>query len=131
MALEQLTAETGGGSKPDSLPINDGRCCRTDSDDAELSDVDDTASRRTNRGKRYSSQHRGKDHENMVDVRETEEQQDVVKRAKAGCPECIEHGKQKVLDDSLIEELQNRLVLAGNQATHLIDNARLLERHTY
>ena len=50
-------------------------------------------------------------------------------RAEAGCPECTEHEKQKVLDNALIGELQNRLVLAGNQAKHLADNARLLEHH--
>ena len=65
----------------------------------------------------------------MVDIWETEEQQDVVKRVKACCPECNEREKRKVLDNTLIEELQNRLVLAGNQAIHLIDNARLRERH--
>ena len=102
---------------------------RTESDDAELSDVNDTVDQRTTRGKRYSSQHRGKYCENMVDIGETEEQQDFVKRAKAGCSDCVVRGKQKVSDDSLIGELQNRLVLAGNQAKHLIDNARLLERH--
>ena len=56
----------------------------------------------------------------MVDIGETKEQQDVAKRAKAGCPECTEHEKQKVLDNALIGELQNRLVLAGNQAKHLL-----------
>ena len=129
VALEQLIAETGEGSRPDSLLINDGRLCRIDSNDAEPSDVVDTVNLRINRGRRDSSQHRGEDDENMVDIGETEEQQDVAKRAKAGCPECIEREKQKVLDNAPIEELQNRLVLAGNQAIHLIDNARLLERH--
>ena len=128
VALEQLIAEAGDGSRPDPLPINVGRFCRIGSNDAEFSDVVDAANLRTSRGKRDRSQHRGKDHENMVDIGETEEQQDVVKRVKAGCPECIEREKQKVLDNTLNEELPNRLVLACNQATHLIDNARLLER---
>ena len=33
VALEQLIAETGDGSRPDSLPINDGRFCRIDSNE--------------------------------------------------------------------------------------------------
>ena len=52
-----------------------------------------------------------------------------MKRAKPGCPDCAERDKQKVLDDSLVRELSNRLGLAGEQAKHLIDNGRLLERH--
>ena len=36
---------------------------------------------------------------------------------------------KKVLDDSLIRELNTRLELAGKQAKHLIDNVRLHERH--
>ena len=52
-----------------------------------------------------------------------------MKRAKAGCPDCADREKQKVLDDSLIKELNNRLGLAGKQAKHLIDNVQLHERH--
>ena len=83
----------------------------------------------TYRGKRDSSQHRGEDHENMIDTGETEEVQDVVKRAKPGCPDCAEHNKQKIKDDSLIRDLNKRLDLAGKQAKHLIDHAALLDRH--
>ena len=95
LALEHLIAESRGGLTTNPLPTNDGMPRRIESDDAELSDVDDTVDQRTIRGKRYSSQHRGKDQENMVDVGETEEQQDVVKRAKAGCPECTEHENKR------------------------------------
>ena len=119
-ALEQLIAETGAGSSSDPLPILDGRFRRIDSDEAEHSDVVDAVNLRISRGKRDSSQHRGKDHEHMVDIGETEEQQDVVKRMKAVCLGCVESGKQKILDSALIEELKNRLLLAGNQATHLM-----------
>ena len=56
----------------------------------------------------------------MVGIGETEEQQDVVKRMKAVCLECAGSERQNILDSALIEELKNRLVLAGNQATHLI-----------
>ena len=129
IALEQLIAETGGGLKTNPLPVKDDMLNRIAPDYAELSDVNDTVDLRTIRGKRERSQHRGEHHENMVDIGETEEQQDFVKRAKAGCPDCAEHEKQKASDDSLIRELQNRLELAGNQAKHFIDNARLLERH--
>ena len=65
----------------------------------------------------------------MLDTGETEEVQDVVKRAKPGCPDCAERNKQKIKDDSLIRDLHKRLDLAGHQAKHLIDNAALLERH--
>ena len=76
-------------------------------------------------------QHRGKDHENMVGIGETEEQQDVVKRSrmKEVCLECADSTIQKILDDALISELRNRLELAGQQATHLIGQVSLLERH--
>ena len=114
------------GTNP--LPVEDDTSRRIEPDDAELSDVN-TVDHRTIRGKRDSSQHRGKFHENMVDFGETEEQQDFVKRAKPGCPDCAEREKQKVLDDCLIRELNNRLELAGKQAKHLIDNVRLHERH--
>ena len=129
IALEQLFAETGGGLKTNPLPVKDDMPNRTEPGYAEHSDVNDTVDLRTIQGKRDSSQHRGKHHENIVDIGETEEQQDFVKRAKAGCPYCDEHEKQKVSDDSFIRELQNRLELAGNQAKHFIDNARLLECH--
>ena len=65
----------------------------------------------------------------MVDIGETDETQDAVKRAKPGCPDCVERDKQKVKDDSLIRELNNRFDLTGKQAKHLIDNAHLLDRH--
>ena len=75
------------------------------------------------------SQHRGKDHENMVGIGESEEQQDVVKRMKAVCLERVESERQKILDSTPIEELKNRFVLAGNQAIDFIGNVKLLERH--
>ena len=110
------------------MPVEDDTPRKIKPDDAEVSDVN-AAERRTIRGKRDSSQHRGKDHENMVDIGETEEQQDFAKRAKPGCPDCAERDEQKVLDDSPIQELNNRLELAGKQAKHLIDNVRLHVRH--
>ena len=55
----------------------------------------------------------------MVGIGGTEEQQDVVKRMKAVCLECVDSEKQKISDSALIEELKNRHVLAGNQAIHL------------
>ena len=111
------------------LPVEDDTSRRIEPDDAEFSDVNDTVDFRTIRGKRDSSQHRGEYHENVVDIGETEEQQDFVKRAKAGCPDCAERENQKVLGDSLIRKLHNRLELAGKEAKHLIDNVRLHERH--
>ena len=102
------------------LPVEDDTSRRIEPDDAERSDVN-KVDHRTIRGKRDSFQHRGNYHENMVDIGETEEQQELVKRAKPGCPDCAEREKQKVLDDSLIRELNNRLELAGKQAKHLID----------
>ena len=128
IVLEQLIAESGSGSRTDPLPIGDDTPRRIKPDNAEISDVDAVESK-TTRGKRDSSQHRGKYHENMVDIGETDEIQDFAKRAKPGCPDCAERDKQKVQDDSLIRELNNRLELAGKQAKHLIDNAHLLERH--
>ena len=127
--LEQLIAETGGGLKVNPLPVKDDMPNRIEPGYAELSDVNDTVDRRTIRGKRDSSQRRGKHNDSMADIGETEEHQDFVKRVKAGCPDCAEREKQKVSDDSLMRELQNRLELAGNQAKHFIDNARLFERH--
>ena len=96
ISLEQLIAESGGGLRTNPLPVEDDTPCRIEPHDAELSDVN-TADHRTIRGKRDNSQHRGKYHENMVDVWETEEQQDFVKRAKPGCPDCAEREKQKGL----------------------------------
>jgi hypothetical protein len=125
--MEQLLAEAGVGSNRDPIPIGDDTPRRSESNDAESSDVG--AIRRANRGKRDSSQHGGEDRENMLDTGETEEVQDVVKRAKPGCPDCAEHNKQKIKYDSLIRDLHKRLDLAGHQAKHLIDNAALLERH--
>ena len=128
IALEQFIAEHGGGLRTNPLPVADDTSRRTEPDDAELSGVNMVNSRMI-RGKRDSSQHRGKHHENMVDIGETEEQQDLVKRARPGCLDCAERDKQKVLDDSLIREPNNRLELARKQAKHVIDNGRLLERH--
>ena len=54
------------------LPVGDDTSRRIEPDDAELSDVNDTVDLRTIRGKRDSSQHRGKYHGNMVDIGETE-----------------------------------------------------------
>ena len=104
----------------------DDRLRRIDPDDADNSDVLDAVNLRTSRGKRESSQHGGGDHENMVGTGETEEQQDMVKRLKAVCLECVESERQKILDSALVEELKNRLVLSGNQGTHLIGNLNLL-----
>ena len=61
IALEQFIAESGGGLRTNPLPVVDDTSCRTEPDDAELSDVN-AANRRTIRGKRDSSQHRGKHH---------------------------------------------------------------------
>ena len=47
----------------------------------------------------------------MIDIGETEETQDVVKRAKPGCPDCAERNKQKVKDGSLIREWITDLTL--------------------
>ena len=88
VALEQLIAESGSGPSNGTLPIGDDTPRRNKPNDAEVSDVD--AVEKTTRGKRDSSQHRGENHENMVDVGETEGTQDVVKRAKPGCPDCAE-----------------------------------------
>ena len=114
IALEQLIAESGSGSRTDPLPIGDDTPRRIEPDNAEIRDVDALGNNAT-RGKRYSSQHRGTYHENTVDIGETDETQDVVKRAKPGCPDCAERDKRKVQDDSLIRELNNRLELAGKQ----------------
>ena len=84
-ALGQLIAESGGGLRTNPLPVEDDTSRRIGPDDAELSDVN-TADHRTIRGKRDSSQHRGKYHENMVDIGETEEQQDFVKKSEAWLP---------------------------------------------
>ena len=128
-ALEKLVSKAGAGSTPEQLPMLDDRLRRVDHDDADNSDIIGAAHLRTSRGKRDSSQQRGKYHENMVDIGETEEQQDVVKRMKAVCLECFDGDRQKILDSVLIEELKNRLVLSGKQATHLIGNVNLLGRH--
>ena len=79
---------------------------------------------KSGRGKRDSSQHRGVNHENMVDIGETEEKQDVVKihRVKTECRECAEN-------EVLVAELRNRLILSGQQVTHPIGQVNLLERH--
>jgi len=124
IALEQLLAEAGVGSIHDPIPIGNGTPQESEPIDAELSDVG-----MTYRGKRDSSQHRGEDHENMIDTGETEEVQDVVKRAKPGCPDCAKYNNQKIKDDSKIRELNKRLDLAGQQAKHFIDQVALLERH--
>ena len=71
--MEQLLAEAGVGSNHDPIPIGNGTPQESEPIDAELSDVGTTY-----RGKRDSSQHRGEDHENMIDTGETEEVQDVV-----------------------------------------------------
>ena len=67
------------------MPIGDETPRGSEPNDAEFSDVD--AVEKKTRGKRDSSQHRGENHENMIDVGETEEVQDVVRRAKPGCPD--------------------------------------------
>ena len=53
-------------------------------------------------GREIALQHRGEDHENMVGIGETEEQQDVVKRSrmKEVCLECADSTRQKILDDA-------------------------------
>ena len=135
-ALDRIIAEAGAGSTPDPLPMLDDRSRKFGQDQelkqADNSDIFGAVDLRTSNGKRDSSQHRGKDHENMVDIGETEEQQDVVKRSrtKEVCLECADSTRQKILDDAKISEPRNRLELPGQQATpHLIGQVNLLERH--
>ena len=65
----------------------------------------------------------------MVGTRETEEQQDVVKRLKQVCLECVEAERQKIVDNTTTEGLKCRSQFAGNQAAHPIGQVNLLERH--
>ena len=116
-ALDQMIADNGIGSKNEPRPqINDR---------PRVSEQEETASgSNANRSVAPSSHHGGRDHENMADSGETEEPPSAGRRqrAKAICRECTEN-------KSRISELENRLVLSGKQATHFVDQIKLLERH--
>ena len=70
IALEHLIAETGGGLRTNPLPVEDDVPNGIEPGNAEFSDVHGTVDLRMIRGKRDSSQHRGKHLENMVDIGE-------------------------------------------------------------
>ena len=123
--LDRLIAENGAEPKPDLLPMLDDRLRVIGQyEGASSSNALRATAPKSGRGKRDSSQHRGVNHENMVDSGETEEQQDVVKRhrVKTQCRECANN-------EALVDELEKRLVLSGKQVTHLIGQVNLLERH--
>ena len=116
-APDQMIVDNGIGSKNEPRPqINDR---------PRVSEQEETASgSNANRSVAPNSHHGGRDHENMADSGETEEPPSAGRRqrAKAICRECTEN-------KSRISELENRLVLSGKQATHFVDQIKLLERH--